>query len=120
MSKLILAIEDDQNISELYAEILTEAGYQVRLMEFKPVDVQFIGQLQPDLVLSDWEIAQETLNWNFIDAMHTTPNTANIPIVICTGVFLKANQLGERLSERKKRWKNPLILMSYSPWYKQV
>jgi len=94
MSKLILAIEDDQDIAELYEIILTEAGYQVQVMEFKPKDVQYIGQLQPDLVLSDWGIEQSTLNWNFINAMHHTPNTTHIPIVVCTALSLKIDKLG--------------------------
>ena len=101
MSRLILAIEDDQGISQLYQSIFSEAGYQVELMEFKPADVHFIGQLQPDLVLSDWGLEQQQLNWNFLNAMHHTPSTTHIPIVVCTALSLKLNALGERLNARE-------------------
>lgn len=101
MSKLILTIEDDPAISELYHELLTDAGYQVQIMASKPLDVQSIERIQPDLVISDWGVVQQNLNWNFISAMHATPGTAVIPIVVCTAISLKANQLGERLNERK-------------------
>jgi CheY-like chemotaxis protein len=101
MSKLILAIEDDQDISELYKELFSEAGYQVRLMKFKPADVQCIGQLQPDLIISDWGLEQHHINWNFINDMHDTPSTTSIPIVVCTALSLKVNQLGERLNTRE-------------------
>jgi CheY-like chemotaxis protein len=101
MSKLILAIEDDPAISELYELLLTDAGYQVQILASKPINVQSIAQIQPDLVISDWGVVQQNLNWNFINAMQATPGTAVIPIVVCTAVSLKANHLGERLNERK-------------------
>lgn len=101
MSRLILAIEDDKAISELYQELLSEAGYQVRVMTSKPLDVQIIEYLQPNLIISDWRMAQDESNWNFINAMRHTSSTAAIPILVCTAISLKINQLGERLNERK-------------------
>lgn len=101
MSKLILTIEDDKAISELYQEILTEAGYQVHLMADKPADVQSIAQLQPDLIISDWGLEQEDINWNFINAMLDTPSTSAIPIMVCTAISIRANNLGGRLNQRK-------------------
>ncbi len=101
MAHLILAIEDDKAISGLYQEILSEAGYQVQVMAFKPSDVQSIKQLQPNLVISDWGAGRDEFNWKFINNMRRTPSTAAIPIVVCTAISLKANQLGERLNEQK-------------------
>jgi CheY-like chemotaxis protein len=69
-------------------------------MAAKPSNIQGIAQMQPDLVISDWGVAQDP-NWNFISAMQASPRTAVIPIVVCTAVFLKADQLGVRLNERK-------------------
>jgi len=101
MSKLILAIEDDLAIAELYEEVLIDAGYRIRLMAAKPADVQIIAQIQPDLIISDWGIAQEDVNWKFMNAMAATPRTAAIPMVVCTAISLKINNLGSLLNERK-------------------
>jgi CheY-like chemotaxis protein len=100
MSKLILAIEDNPAISELYEELLTDAGYRVQLMINKPIDVQIIAQIQPALVISDWGLTQEVRNWAFIDAMQATPGTAAIPIIVCTAIPIKDTPIGNSLNER--------------------
>jgi adenylate cyclase len=100
MSKLILAIEDNPAISELYEELLTDAGYRVQLMINKPIDVQIIAQIQPTLVISDWGLGHEERNWAFIDAMQATPGTATIPILVCTAIPVKDTPIGNSLNER--------------------
>jgi DNA-binding response OmpR family regulator len=101
---MILVIEDDRAISELYEAVLTDAGYQVKLMASKPLDVQVIAQIKPELVISDWGVSQDNLNWNFINEMQEAPGTAAIPILVCTTISLKTCNIGNLLTERKITW----------------
>jgi CheY-like chemotaxis protein len=98
---LILVIEDDRAILELYEEVLTDAGYQVKLMVSKPLDVQVIARIKPELVISDWGVSQDDLNWNFINDMGNTPGTIAIPILVCTAIPLMTSNVGNLLIERK-------------------
>lgn len=101
MPKLILVIEDSQAIAELYQDVLSDAGYEVRVIASKPEDVQILEQIQPDLIISDWMIYPEEDSWDFINSIKNTPATARIPVVVCTGISLNVNNLDSRLREQK-------------------
>ncbi len=77
----ILIVDDEESIQILYADELTEEGYEVvtsgdgsRLMEL-------IGQKRPDLILLDIRLGE----YNGLDLLQDIRNTHhNLPVILCT------------------------------------
>ena len=77
----ILIVDDEESIQILYADELTEEGYEVvtsgdgsRLMEL-------IGQKRPDLILLDIRLGE----YNGLDLLQDIRNAYhNLPVILCT------------------------------------
>jgi len=77
----VLVLDDDKSIQMLYADELTEEGYEVitsgdgsRLMEL-------IEQKRPDLVVMDIRLSKH----NGLDLLQDIRNTYyNLPVILCT------------------------------------
>ena len=83
---MILIIDDDESTVELYRRYLAAEGYSVRT----PADPQTweIGswmaeQGKPDLILLDVLMPQRD-GWSVLQRVKTRPETAQIPVVVCS------------------------------------
>jgi CheY-like chemotaxis protein len=47
-------------------------------------DLEVVKKVNPDLVISDYLVTREEEGWQFIQKMKMSPDTATIPIIICT------------------------------------
>lgn len=84
MAKKILVINDTQEILQLFAEILTGEGYEVELHSYSTRDMDTVRQAAPDLIISDHPPTDEKQAWQFLQKLKMTPETAKIPVVLCT------------------------------------
>ncbi len=77
----ILVIEDNNNLREDLAEILTETGFEVMTAENGLIGLQLIGAFQPDLVISDL-MMPELDGCGVARALRANPVTASIPLIL--------------------------------------
>jgi len=101
MPKLIMVVDDNEVILELYHTLLEEEGYQVSSFAYAPLNLELIKQLKPDLAILDLLFRNEDLGWQLIQAMKLEPITARIPIILCTADMVRVKPLQARLREKK-------------------
>ncbi len=84
MTKLIMVINDTQEILQLFEEILTDEGYDVSLHSYSTRDMEQVKKVMPDLIISDHPPGEEKRGWQFLQKLKMVKETATIPIIICT------------------------------------
>ena len=85
MAKLIMVVNDTQEILDLFRDILTDAGYEVSLHAYGKRESGEVQRIGPDLIISDWPpLDREVYGWQFLQMLKMTRETAHIPIVVCT------------------------------------
>jgi DNA-binding response OmpR family regulator len=99
-SKKILVIEDDREAANLFAEELTDRGYEVSVAYNGLEGYSAILEITPDLVLSDLMMPVMS-GFDVLERLTTTaaPCFRDTPFVFLTGfsdrdIQLKARQLG--------------------------
>ena len=81
MSKKILVVDDDPAIRMLYAEELSEEGYQVITCGEGPRLMHLIQKERPDVVLMDIRLGTDS----GLDLLQVIRNTySTLPVVLCT------------------------------------
>ncbi len=53
MPKLIMVVNDTEEILELFREILTGEGYEVSLHAYGKREIQEVERIAPDVIISD-------------------------------------------------------------------
>src|SRR6476620_2270483 len=101
MPKCIMVINDTEEILELFRQILhEEAGHDVILCSFEPQMLEHIKAEMPDLVISDHVFGEAKIGWQFVQKMKMDRDTANIPIIICSGAVRELKEIeGYRVSK---------------------
>lgn len=85
MAKHILAFDDDLDILALYDIILGEAGYKLSASTYSPNDVEYIRQVQPDLVIMDLLFKGEALGAEAARQLANDRELSHLPIILCSG-----------------------------------
>ena len=62
-------------------------------------DRSAIDALAPNVIILDYMWADEDTNWSTLQALRMDPQTARIPLVLCTGAAHAMEELGPRLAE---------------------
>ena len=85
MAKRIMVVNDTQEILDLFQALLTNEGYEVSLHAYGKREIAEVTELAPDLIISDWPpLDREMYGWQFIQMLKMSPQTAHIPVVVCT------------------------------------
>jgi len=86
LSKHILVVNDTQEVLELFRAILEEEeDYRVTLTSVQPQMIDVVKQVKPDLIISDHVFGDEKSGWQFIQRLKMDRDTADIPIIVCSG-----------------------------------
>jgi len=81
---LILVVEDNRDLRELYAAYLMAHGYRVQVAsDGHGAFVQAVDA-RPDLIVTDLSLPHLD-GWGTMRLLRTDPRTAHIPIIVCTG-----------------------------------
>ncbi len=93
MPKHIMVINDTQEILQLFYDLLTPEGYEVSLHTYSIRDLEEVRRIMPDLIISDHPPFREEQGWQMIQKVKMSPDTAHIPVVLCTTSlkWLRAN-----------------------------
>ncbi len=84
-SHLIVAVDDEPMLRDVYAELLQDEGYRV-VSCAKTDAVSCVHREQPDVVLLDlWPLTLAG-GWAIYQALVEDPTTASIPVILCSTV----------------------------------
>jgi CheY-like chemotaxis protein len=87
----ILVIDDNEDILDMFQELLSVEGYEVIVSDF--IDSSAICQIQPDLLILDYLAGQQPVGGQLIQCLKQQPATKDIPVIVCTTAGLgKAEQ----------------------------
>ncbi len=83
INKVILAIDDDSQVIELYERYLQPQGYQVIPLTDPSQALERVKQLKPFAVTLD--IMMPGIDgWRVLDTLKGDPDTRNIPVIVCS------------------------------------
>ena len=100
MSK-IMVVEDDASLREIYGIRITAEGYEVVSAGDGEEALAMAVREKPDLILSD-VMMPKISGFDMLDILRTTPETANIKVVMMTALSAEdQRQRGERLGADK-------------------
>jgi CheY-like chemotaxis protein len=83
--KLILAVDDDFSVCELYEQGLVLFGYDVVCAQNAKKAKEFLAARKPDLILMDIMMPDQD-GISLTREIHTAPPTSDIPIVVVSGL----------------------------------
>ena len=90
--KHILAGDDSPVILDLFREILEAEGYRVSLST-EALDLDRVKRVEPDLVILDHMLGEgEGSGWQLLQQLRRDPETAELPIVVCTGAVHRVRE----------------------------
>jgi DNA-binding response OmpR family regulator len=84
MKKLIVYVEDEPDMIEMYRPALGEKGFQVLGALNAEKGLEVIRQKKPDLVLLDLMLKSEIDGWEVYRQMKADRSLSNIPVIIVT------------------------------------
>jgi DNA-binding response OmpR family regulator len=80
----ILVVDDDRDLRELLAAVLSSAGYEVLMAENGAAALSVLRTILPDLIILD--LMMPVMNgWQFREAQCALPDYARIPVVCLSG-----------------------------------
>ena len=84
MAKILIVDDNDIN-RDLLERVLARAGYSICCAADGPSGVTAAKQERPDLILMDIALGEKMDGWEATQLIKATPDTAEIPIIACTG-----------------------------------
>lgn len=83
-SKHVLVVNDTEEIIELFRDILEGMGHHITAITYAPEDLEEVRRIKPDLAILDFLVGGESHGWQLVQKMRMAPETAGIPIIVCT------------------------------------
>jgi CheY-like chemotaxis protein len=101
--KHILAIDQSQDVLDLFQTLLEDEGYRVTIQSFVQKDLKAVQAMAPDLIILDYMWEFEDTGWAFLQMVKMNPATQAIPIVLCTGAVNRVEELSGHLMKMDVR-----------------
>lgn len=99
----ILAVDESDDILELFRILLEEEGYRVTTHSYITKDLKRIAALDVDLIILDYMWEYEDSGWSFLQMLKMNPASEAIPVVLCTGAVARVRELGAHLQHMNVR-----------------
>jgi CheY-like chemotaxis protein len=77
-------VNDTEEIIELFRDIIEGMGHRISATTFAPEELAEVKKAKPDIVIVDLMMDGEARGWQLVQKMRMSPDTAEIPIVVCT------------------------------------
>lgn len=92
MSKRILIVDDDSDIVEILSFLLSEAGYETRVLTHGETIFTEIKEFKPNLILMD--VMLGGMDGRVIcNTIKTDPSTSSLPVILISGTHDLAKSL---------------------------
>ena len=92
MAARIVIIDDDEDILELFSDILQAEGYEVHLRTLIFEDLADVEHLAPQLIIIDLFLGHRREGWEFLQRLKSHLPTAPIPLILCTAAQVTPEQ----------------------------
>lgn len=92
MAARIVIIDDDEDILELFSDILKAEGYEVHLRKLIFEDLADVVHLAPHLIVLDLLLGNQREGWTFLQRLKSHLPTASLPLILCTAANLTPDQ----------------------------
>ena len=103
---VVLVVDDDGDLLETYAAMLASMGHEAvtrRTLESGP---EVVRDVAAAAVLVDLEAPDEHhFGLRIIEELRTDPQTASLPIILCTGATESVRPIQDKL----EAWKVPVV-----------
>ncbi len=109
MASLIMVINDDQSILELFRFILESEEYNVTSSLIVYEDVKDVEKLQPDLIILDVRLGYHAEGLLFLQKLKMYPPTKDIPVILCTAAL-------SEMREQEETFRKKGIPVLYKPF----
>ena len=96
----ILVVDGAAEVRSIVREILEEAGYRVSVSAEALPDLDDVKRTEADLIILDPVASAGDLGWELLRRVQQDRDTADIPVVVCTGHPRVVRQLAGHLDER--------------------
>ncbi len=84
MPPRILVIDDNQELLDIYQQILEPEGFDVQVSLFPLEDLADIERLKFDLIILDYHLNAQANEEPFLQRLKTYPPTTSLPVIIST------------------------------------
>ena len=81
---VVLVVNSSLNLLNMFHEILEDEGFEVELSNFTFEGVGTIDQLQPDLIILDFDVDGQIVQWQLLQMLKMHSSTVHIPIILST------------------------------------
>jgi CheY-like chemotaxis protein len=91
----IAVIDDDAIFVDLMQDLLANGeGYDVVSAPNWCQSIEFVKQVQPDLIILDLMLGRAQTGWGVLELLSEDPTTATIPVILCSAAAPALRQLG--------------------------
>ncbi len=81
--RIILVIDDEVGMHQMYRRYLNKAGYTVEATSNPAQAEEIVRLIQPDLIILDVRMPERD-GWDVLGRLRTLEDTAHIPVVVCS------------------------------------
>jgi DNA-binding response OmpR family regulator len=94
---LVLVVEDDTAILDLYCEVLEEQGFRVIPWSALPAESSYVATLAPDLVILNLLFDLDDQAWQFLERLNAEPAAVAVPVLVCATDVTLLERVADRL-----------------------
>jgi DNA-binding NtrC family response regulator len=84
MTACVLVINNHQEISDLYYDLLNSDEYELELSNYAFENLETIERLNPTLIILDFPVFKRARSWRLLQQLRMHLTTASIRLILCT------------------------------------
>ena len=84
MAASVLVINNHQEISDLYYDLLNSDEYELELSNYAFENLETIERLNPTLIILDFPVFKRARSWRLLQQLKMNATTASIQLILCT------------------------------------
>ena len=91
---VVLLIDDDPDVRDLFARLMPARGFQVLLASTGAQGIELAGRVKPDAIVLDVKMPGMS-GWDVLSALKLSDRTAHLPVIMLT--VLQEKEIGQAL-----------------------
>jgi CheY-like chemotaxis protein len=96
----VVVIDDEPDFCAIVQEFVSTLGWQVAICPDGLSAQQCVREEQPDVIILDLWLESPEMGWVVLETLAADPETAQIPVVVCTGAVDQLRKRAAFLQER--------------------
>lgn len=109
MAACVLVINNHQEISDLYYDLLNSDEYELELSNYAFENLETIERLNPTLIILDFPVFKRARSWRLLQQLKMHATTASIRLILCTNALRDIREQEDFLQKQG-------IVIFYSPF----